>query len=117
MASIAAALDRIKLDPLGALGRDAVEEVCQELGYVGWRQRELDPATTLALFVQQVIHGNAPEVRHIAGKDFSASAWCQARSRLPLSVYQSMLTLRPIGWRTFAPRSNPPPKATVTPTR
>jgi Transposase DDE domain len=94
MASIAAALDRIKLDPLGALGRDAVEEVCRELGYVGWRQRELDPATTLALFVQQVVHGNSPctEVRHIAGKDFSASAWCQARSRLPLSVYQSMLT-------------------------
>lgn len=94
MASIAATLDRIKLDPLGALGRDAVGEVCRELGYVGWRDRELDPATTLALFVQQVIHGNAPctEVRHIAGKDFSASAWCQARSRLPLGVYQAMLT-------------------------
>ena len=94
MASIAATLDRIKLDPLGALGRDAVEEVCRELGYVGWRERELDPATTIALFVQQVIHGNAPctEVRHIAGKTFTASAWCQARSRLPLGVYQSMLT-------------------------
>ncbi|MGH7176185.1 MAG: IS4 family transposase, partial [Tepidisphaeraceae bacterium] len=32
------------------------------------------------------------EVRHIAGKSFTASAWCQARSRLPLCVYQAMLT-------------------------
>jgi hypothetical protein len=94
MASIAAALDRIKLDPLGALGRDAVEEVCREVGYDHWRERELDPATTLALFVQQVVHGNTPcsEVRHIAGRDFSASAWCQARARLPLEVCQAMLT-------------------------
>ena len=60
MASIAAALDRIKNDPLEALNWDAVEEVCRELGYVNWRERELDPATTTALFVQHVIHGNAP---------------------------------------------------------
>jgi hypothetical protein len=94
MASIAAALDRIKREPLSVLYRGAVEEVCREVGYEDWRDRELDPATTLALFVQQVVHGNSPctEVRHIAGKDFSASAWCQARSRLPLSVYQAMLT-------------------------
>src|SRR5688500_3151857 len=94
MASIAAALGRIKREPFGVLDRTAVEEVCREAGYDGWRERELDPATTLALFVQQVVHGNAPctEVRHIAGGDFTASAWCQARARLPLGVYQAMLT-------------------------
>src|SRR5688572_20499073 len=93
MASIAAALDRIKREPLGVLDRAAVEEVCREVGYDGWRERELDPATTLALFARQVIHGNAPcaEVRHIAAGDFTASAWCQARSRLPLAVYRAML--------------------------
>lgn len=91
--SIAAALERIKQDPLGAITPAAVEDVCREVGYV-WRDRDLNPATTLALFVQQILHGNCPctEVRHLAGAAFTASAWCQARSRLPLGVVQAMLT-------------------------
>lgn len=98
-ASIAGAVARIKRadDPLGVLGRGAVEAVCRELGHA-WRDRELDPATTLALFVQQALHGNCPcsEVRHLpaarrAGARFTASGYCQARSRLPLGVYQSLL--------------------------
>jgi hypothetical protein len=93
MASIAGALDRIKRDPLGVLDRQAVEEFCEELHY-DYRQRELDPATTLALFVQQIICGNTScgEVRHIAGGGFTASAYCQARQRLPLALCQAMLT-------------------------
>lgn len=95
--SIAGAVTRLKRagDPLGALGRGAVEAVCDELGYA-WRDRTLDPATTVALFVQQVLHGNCPcsEVRHLAagGPSFTPGAYCQARARLPLSVYQSLLT-------------------------
>ena len=93
MASITAALARIKQDPLGAITPAAVEALCDELRY-DWRRRQLDPAVTVALFVQQVIHGNGAcgEVRHLAGQRFSASAWCQARARLPLAVYQGMLT-------------------------
>ena len=93
--SIAAALARIKQqDPLAVIKPDAVERLCRELHYHDWRARQLDPAVTLALFVQQIIHGNAPctEVRHLAGQSFTPSAWCQARSRLPLEVYQAMLT-------------------------
>ena len=93
MASIAAALMRIKTDPLGVIKPAAVEALCDELHY-DWRRRQLDPATTVALFVQQIIAGNTPcsEVRHLAAQSFSASAWCQARSRLPLQVYEGMLT-------------------------
>src|SRR4051812_17927328 len=99
-ASIAGAVTRIKRadEPLGVLGRGAIERVCEELGH-RWRERELDPATAVALFVQQALHGNCPcsEVRHLpaarrAGADFTASAYCQARSRLPLGLYQSLLT-------------------------
>src|SRR6185312_6337734 len=103
-ASITGAVARIKCaeDPLGVPGARAVERVCEELGH-GWRERELDPATTVALFVQQVLHGNCPcsEVRHLpaarraragSGADFTASAYCQARSRLPLAAYQALLT-------------------------
>ena len=95
MASIAASIARIKQDVLGALDREAVEAVCAEVGH-GWRDRELDPATTVALFVQQVLHGNVAcsEVRHLAaaGKAFTPSAYCQARARLPLAVVQNLLT-------------------------
>jgi hypothetical protein len=101
-ASIAASIARIKrdarADALGAVGRGAVERVCDELGHA-WRDRELDPATTVALFVQQVLHGNVAcsEVRHLAragtrGARFTPSAYCQARARLPLAVVQSLLT-------------------------
>lgn len=97
-ASIAGAVARIKRagDPLGVLGARAVGRVCGELGH-RWRDRELDPATTVALFVQQVLHGNCPcsEVRHLPaarGSEFTAAAYCGARARLPLGVYQSLLT-------------------------
>lgn len=101
MASIAASIARIKQRALGALDRSVVEAVCAELGHA-WRDRELDPATTVALFVQQVLHGNVAcsEVRHLvaaadktsADKTFTPSAYCQARARLPLAVVQSLLT-------------------------
>ena len=42
MASIAASIARIKRDALGALGREVVEGLCEELNYA-WRDRELDP--------------------------------------------------------------------------
>src|SRR5215218_5029492 len=88
--SIAAAVGRIKRDPSGVLDRERIDCVCKELGHA-WRERELDPAATLALFLQQVLHGNCPcsEVRHLPGgnrhgRSFTASAYCDARARLPL---------------------------------
>jgi hypothetical protein len=65
-----------------------------------WRDRELDPATTVALFVQQILHGNVAcsEVRHLAtnaaagNRTFTPGAYCQARGRLPLAVVQSLMT-------------------------
>ena len=52
MANLLGAIARIKRDALGALDRRVIEEACDELGHE-WRDRELDPATTVALFVQQ----------------------------------------------------------------
>src|SRR5689334_23369614 len=97
-ASIATSIARIKQDTLGALDRSVVEGVCAEFGHA-WRDRELDPATTVALFAQQILHGNVAcsEVRHLAaataaGKTFTPGAYCQARARLPLGVVQGLLT-------------------------
>src|SRR5215207_6925889 len=93
--SIAATVGRIKRDPSDVLDRARIHGLCEELGH-DWRERELDPATTLALFLQQVLHGNCPcsEVRHLpgAGGSFTGSAYCDARKRLPLALYQAVLT-------------------------
>jgi hypothetical protein len=91
MASIAYALDRIKQDPLRYLDRRTIERVCREHDH-HWRERQLDPATTVALFIQQILHGNVPctEVRHLARSPFTAQAYCDARARLPLEVYQDL---------------------------
>jgi hypothetical protein len=92
MASLAFTLRQIKDNPRQFLDPKLIARVCDRLGY-HWRQRELDPATTIGLFIQQILHGNTPcsEIRHLAHQDFSASAWCQARARLPLPLYQSLL--------------------------
>jgi hypothetical protein len=89
--SIDDALARVKHDAT-ALDPALIQDVCRELKYA-WRDRALDPATTVALFVQQILHGNTPcsEVRHLVGKRFTPSAWCQARARLPLDVYRGVL--------------------------
>jgi Transposase DDE domain len=57
-----------------------------------FRQTTLTPGKTLRLFVQQVAHGNVActAVRHLAGEDFSDSAWCQARGRLGIELIQSV---------------------------
>src|SRR5687767_4947128 len=91
MASIDDALARVKHEAT-ALDPAMVGDVCRGLKHA-WRGRALDPATTLALFVQQVLHGNTPcsEVRHLAGRAFTPSAWCQARARVPLGVYRGVL--------------------------
>lgn len=57
-------------------------------GDMDFRNTTLTPGNTLRLFVQQVAHGNVAcaAVRHLAGTEFSDSAWCQARKRLPLEL-------------------------------
>jgi len=55
-----------------------------------FRNTPLTPGNTLRLFVQQIAHGNVAcaSVRHLANEDFSDSAWCQARARLPIELIQ-----------------------------
>jgi Transposase DDE domain len=57
-----------------------------------FRNTALTPGNTLRLFARQVAHGNVAcaAVRHLAGEDFSDSAWCQARARLPLELIRQV---------------------------
>jgi len=75
------------LHSLQVLDAGVVEEVFRQHGYA-WRDRQLGPAQTLEYFVRQVIEGNVAcsRVRHLAGGAFTASAYAQARSRLPVAA-------------------------------
>lgn len=91
MANITSALEQVKAGLGSLLDAQLIERLCREVGHA-WRERELAPATTVALFVQQVAHSNisCQELTRLTGADFSASAYCQARKRLPLEVLDKL---------------------------
>src|SRR5579864_2295321 len=84
MTSIPQALKRIKANVADALPEPALRAAADGLG-LRYRERTLSPVVTTYLFAQQVLHGNTPvgELRHLSGLDFTDSAYCQARARLP----------------------------------
>jgi hypothetical protein len=85
-------LGRLRQDITAWLSKETIEEACHRVGH-SWRDRILDPATTIYLFLLQVLHGNTAcqHVVHFGGWSFSDSAYCQARKRLPLAVFQWLL--------------------------
>jgi DDE family transposase len=85
-------LGRLRQDITACLSKETIEEACRRVGH-SWRNRVLDPATTIYLFLLQVLHGNTAcqHVVHFGGWSFSNSAYCQARKRLPLAVFQWLL--------------------------
>lgn len=88
----ATTLGRLRQDLAGCLSPDAVRAACRAAGH-HWRDRVLDPVSTVYLFLMQVLHGNTAcqHVVHFGGWSFTASAYCQARRRLPLAVLQHLL--------------------------
>jgi hypothetical protein len=93
MAIIASTLARIKSDPLSCLGgRDRVNQSFAQAGHV-WRERVLDPATTLMLFILQVLHGNTAitHLRHLSGVKVAQSSYCAARKRLGLGALAGLV--------------------------
>ena len=94
-------LGRLRQDIAAGLSRQTIEEACRRAGH-RWRQRVLDPATTIYLFLLQVLHGNTAcqHVVHFGGWSFTDSAYCQARKRLPLAVYDRLLERTAAALRT-----------------
>lgn len=69
-----------------------IERICREVGHA-WRDRRLGPAATVHAFLLQVLHGNTAcnEVPHLMGQSFTGTAYCQARARLPLEIFDRLL--------------------------
>jgi hypothetical protein len=66
---------------------------------IRFRHRQLTPAVTCALFLQQVLHGNVAvgELRRLTKLDVTDSAYCQARQRLTVGFFHQcrQAVLRP----------------------
>jgi Transposase DDE domain len=94
VASVTAVLKRVKMDWATQLQPEAIIAACEEAGYTSWRERVLTPVTTIQLFLLQILHGNTAcnHLPHLSGLRFSASAYCQARTKLPLSLFALLLT-------------------------
>ena len=108
MAIIASTLAGIKSDPLSFLG--GAERVNACFAHA-WRDRLLDPAKTIALFVRQILHGNAAisELRHLSVTDVADS-----------SSYTGVFTACASAADPYLPRSTVycvPPLATAVTTK
>ena len=85
---------RVHMEWATQLPPEAIIAACEEAGDTSWRDRVLTPVTTIQLFLLQMLHGNTAcsHVPHLSGRRFSASAYGQARTKLPLNLFGLLLT-------------------------
>ena len=86
------ALRHIKAELAPLLAAPTMLALCREVGS-HWRARLLDPVTTIHLCSGQILPHNTAcsHLPHLVAQRFTASAYCQARTRLPLVVWQQVL--------------------------
>jgi DDE family transposase len=85
-------LDRLRQDLAADLTPDAIADACRQEKY-SWRERVLSPVTTIYLFILQILHGNTAcqHTVHFGRWNFTDSAYCAARKRLPLGVLHRLM--------------------------
>ena len=81
----------IRRDIATLLDKETINAVCHEEKYT-WKDRLLNPANTIHLFILQILNQNTPlnDVPRRSGESFTGSAFCKARKRLPLGVFKSL---------------------------
>ncbi len=91
--SIAKIVGQFKQQWTQEISEQAIETAVRELGRQ-WRDRKLNPITTIQLFFWQILHGNAAcnFLPRLARRDFTGSAYCEARGKLPLQALETLLT-------------------------
>lgn len=90
--SISQIVRHFKADVAKAVSPETIDRICGCLRHA-WRNRVLDPATTVHVFLLQVLHGNTAcsALSRLTGVAFSAAAYCSARKRLPLALFEELL--------------------------
>jgi len=109
MAIIREAVESLKSSLAQALDPEHIIAACHEARH-RWRDRKLNPISTIWLFALQILHENtacAHVARLLIDDQVSDSAYCQARTRIPLRVFVTLfkrvcLALqareRPLSW-------------------
>jgi hypothetical protein len=89
MAAFDLALSHVRSGPDDLLLPARIDQLARGEN-IPFRNTTLTPGNTLRLFVRQIAHGNiaCAAMRHLAGQEFSDSAWCQARMRLPIELIE-----------------------------
>ena len=92
MVSITDVLRCFKQNWTDELSRDAIAQACRDAG-MNWNESALNPVVTIQIFFVQILHGNTAieHLKHLTGKAFAASAYCQARMRVPLDALQLLV--------------------------
>jgi hypothetical protein len=90
---ISTTLNTLRQDLAAKLGGDFIHAACRAAGHTWCDSCLLTPAAIIHWFLIQILHGNTAlnHVSLMAGRAFTASAFCQARSRLPLAVFRTVL--------------------------
>jgi hypothetical protein len=90
--SIARSVREIKADLGSIVAASQIVRLCRAAGHA-WRDRTLGPVETMYLFIAQVLHGNTScaHVRQFGNFAFVRSAYCEARKRLPVEVFQALV--------------------------
>jgi hypothetical protein len=90
--SIHEVLRQFKADVAKAVSAQTILKICGFLHYT-WRDRVLNPVTTVHVFLLQILHGNTActALPRLAGLCFTAGAYCSARMRLPLALLEELL--------------------------
>ena len=91
--SIARVVEKFKQQWSTQIEDRAILDACAEADHK-WRERELGPVVTVRMFLLQILWGNTAcnHVVRLAEQDVTGNAYCAARARLPLAVFQMLLT-------------------------
>jgi hypothetical protein len=89
---IVTTVGQLRQDLARHLDEIAIHDACCRVGH-RWRDRLLNPAAIIHWFIIQVLHGNTAleHISLLAKRKFTDSAYCQARAKLPLRVYEAVL--------------------------
>jgi hypothetical protein len=90
---ISTTLNTLTQDLAAQLGGDFIHAACLEAGHSWCDSCLLTPAAIIHWFLIPILRGNTAltHVSMMAGRAFTASAFCQARARLPLAVFRAVL--------------------------
>jgi hypothetical protein len=85
-------LRHLRQDLTAHLDEAAIHRTCDQLGHV-WRTCVLTPFAIVHWFLLQILHGNTAlnHITLLARREFTDAAYCLARARLPLTVFQTLL--------------------------